>query len=49
MNKPRDLQFLLSTDEGVTIVEGHEEGESITDPNPPSGWYKGGYGEIPDI
>jgi hypothetical protein len=26
-------------DEGVTIVEGHEYGESVTDPNPPSGWY----------
>lgn len=36
-------------DEGVTIVEGHEEGESVTDPNPPSGWYNGSYGEIGDI
>jgi hypothetical protein len=26
------------TDEGVTIVEGHEYGESVTDPNPFSGW-----------
>jgi serine protease len=24
--------------EGVTIVEGHEYAESVTDPNPPSGW-----------
>jgi hypothetical protein len=36
-------------DEGVTIVEGHEYGESVTDPNPPSGWYNGSYGEIGDI
>jgi hypothetical protein len=36
-------------DEGVTIVEGHEYGESVTDPNPPSGWYNGAYGEIGDI
>lgn len=38
-----------ATDEGVTIVEGHEYGESVTDPNPPSGWYNGQYGEIGDI
>jgi len=37
------------TDEGVTIVEGHEWSESITDPNPPTGWYNGQYGEIGDI
>lgn len=37
------------TDEGVTIVEGHEYGESVTDPNPPSGWYNNLYGEIGDI
>lgn len=36
-------------DEGVTIVGGHEYGESITDPNPPSGWYNNTYGEIGDI
>ncbi|MGA9420488.1 MAG: hypothetical protein WBV40_15195, partial [Candidatus Cybelea sp.] len=36
-------------DEGVTIVEGHEYGESVTDPNPPSGWYNGLDGEIGDI
>jgi hypothetical protein len=36
-------------DEGVTIVEGHEEGESVTDPNPPSGWYNFSEGEIGDI
>ncbi len=35
--------------EGVTIVEGHEYGESVTDPNPPSGWYNNSYGEIGDI
>jgi hypothetical protein len=35
-------------DEGVTIVEGHEDGESVTDPNPPSGWYNNQYGEIGD-
>jgi serine protease len=36
-------------DEGVTIVEGHEYAESVTDPNPPTGWYNGQYGEIGDI
>jgi hypothetical protein len=36
-------------DEGVTIVEGHEYGESVTDPNPPSGWYNNQQGEIGDI
>jgi serine protease len=36
------------TDEGVTIVEGHEYGESISDPNPGAGWYNGEYGEIGD-
>jgi hypothetical protein len=39
----------MAVDEGVTIVEGHEYGESVTDPNPPSGWYNNGYGEIGDI
>ena len=38
-----------STDEGVTIVEGHEYGESVTDPNPPTGWYNFSQGEIGDI
>jgi hypothetical protein len=32
---PADEQ---GVDEGVTIVEGHEYGESITDPQPLSGW-----------
>ncbi|MBV8345752.1 MAG: hypothetical protein JO190_12285 [Candidatus Eremiobacteraeota bacterium] len=36
-------------DEGVTIVEGHEQGESVTDPNPPYGWYNYQDGEIGDI
>jgi serine protease len=37
-------------DEGVTIVEGHEYGESVTDPNPPYGWYAYFYGkEIGDL
>jgi serine protease len=27
------------TDEGVTIVEGQEYGDSITDPVPKTGWY----------
>jgi hypothetical protein len=36
-------------DEGVTIVEGHEYGESISDPNPGTGWYNNQYGEIGDI
>jgi hypothetical protein len=38
-----------SADEGMTIVEGHEYGESVTDPNPPSGWYDNNNGEIGDI
>jgi hypothetical protein len=38
-----------SGNEGVTIVEGHEYSESVTDPNPPSGWYNNQYGEIGDI
>jgi hypothetical protein len=38
-----------AVDEGVTIVEGHEYGESVTDPNPPSGWYNNQDGEIGDI
>ncbi|HYL27233.1 MAG TPA: hypothetical protein VEW74_05315 [Candidatus Nitrosotalea sp.] len=33
----------------MTIVEGHEYGESITDPVPFTGWYNGLYGEIGDI
>jgi hypothetical protein len=37
-----------STDEGVTIVAGHEQGESVTDPNPGTGWYNFQYGEIGD-
>jgi hypothetical protein len=36
------------TDEGVTIVEGHEYGESITDPVPFSGW-NSPQGEIGDL
>jgi len=36
-------------DEGVTIVAGHEYGESITDPNPGTGWYNFEYDEIGDI
>ena len=36
-------------DEGVTIVGGHEQGESVTDPEPPSGWYNNTYGENGDI
>jgi serine protease len=34
-----------SADEGVTIVEGHEYGESVTDPNPGTGWYNFQYQE----
>ncbi len=37
-----------AVDEGVTIVEGHELGESITDPVPFSGW-NSGQGEIGDL
>jgi len=37
-----------ASDEGVTIVEGHEYGESVTDPNPFSGW-NSGQGEIGDL
>jgi serine protease len=35
-------------DEGVTIVEGHEYGESITDPTPFNGW-NSAFGEIGDL
>jgi serine protease len=38
-----------SADEGVTIVTGHEYGESITDPIPGEGWYDNQWGEIGDI
>lgn len=39
-----------ATDEGVTVVEGHEQGESVTDPNPGLGWYDGANGqEIGDL
>jgi hypothetical protein len=38
-----------AVDEGVTIVEGHEQGESVTDPVPGLGWYNSTYGEIGDI
>ncbi len=43
---PSDEQ---GVDEGVTIVEGHEYGESVTDPVPGSGWYNFADGEIGDI
>jgi hypothetical protein len=33
-------------DEGVTIVEGGQYGDSITDPDPGSSWYNFEYGEI---
>jgi len=46
MAAPKDE---TAVDEGVTIVEGHEYGESITDPNPGLGWYDFTYGEIGDI
>ncbi len=35
-------------DEGFTIVLNHEYSESVTDPNPPSGWYNNSFGEIGD-
>jgi hypothetical protein len=35
-------------DEGYTIVINHEYSESVTDPQPASGWYNGSYGEIGD-
>jgi hypothetical protein len=37
-----------AVDEGVTIVEGHEFAESITDPHPNTGWTNATYGEIGD-
>jgi serine protease len=33
-------------DEGVTIVEGAQEGDSVTDPDPGTGWYSLESGEI---
>jgi hypothetical protein len=38
-----------AANEGVTIVEGHEFGESITDPDPFSGWTNPQWSEIGDI
>jgi serine protease len=38
----------LGVDEGFTIVLGHEYNESVTDPQPASGWYNNSYGEIGD-
>lgn len=35
-------------DEGVTILEGHELGESVTDPLPGTGWIDGNGNEIGD-
>jgi serine protease len=35
--------------EGVTIVEGAQEGDSVTDPNPGTGWYNSEFGEIGGI
>lgn len=35
-------------DEGVTITEGHEEGEAVTDADVGTGWYSFKYGEIGD-
>jgi hypothetical protein len=37
-----------AADEGVTIVEGHEFAESITDPFPVTGWWNETYGELGD-
>lgn len=37
-----------AVDEGVTIVEGVEYGDSVTDPSPGTGWYNFTYGEISD-
>jgi hypothetical protein len=37
-----------STDEGATIVIGHEYNESVSDPQPISGWYSNQAGEIGD-
>ena len=42
---PSDEQ---AVDEGMTIVEGHEYAESVTDPDPFSGW-NSGFGEIGDL
>jgi serine protease len=36
------------TDDGVSIVEGHEQAETETDPQPVTGWYNNSYGEIGD-
>jgi hypothetical protein len=37
-----------AADEGVTIAEGAEEGDSVTDPNPGTGWFSASGGEISD-
>ena len=44
-NAPKDEP---AVDEGVTIIEGHELAESITDARPTSGWSNATYGEIAD-
>lgn len=36
------------TEDGVSIVSGHEYAETITDPIPPTAWYNNSYGEIGD-
>lgn len=33
-------------DQAVTVIEGAEEGDSVTDPDPGNGWYDIEYGEI---
>jgi hypothetical protein len=38
-----------TANEGTSIVEGHEYGESITDPDPFSGWTNPSWSEIGDI
>jgi hypothetical protein len=44
--RPRDERGI---DEGVTILEGHEYGESITDPVPNTGWVDVNGNEIGDL
>lgn len=54
-NRPNPPKDESAEDMGVTIVEGHEQGESVTDPIYGSGWYDPGAvkgsskGEIGDL
>jgi hypothetical protein len=43
VTSPKDER---AADEGVTIIEGAQEGDTVTDPDPGTGWYNVSGGEI---